>query len=218
MTDKKDKKIHVFEVLIFFENILLLSVSRNSSQTLSLVDITLRNFTLSSSAILVKDLIRWNRCFEIFLIDHCAGDIVNKNIAGKYRNIFVSVSSTLYTSGPSSHRLLHLQLLGQCNICIIYPWSMFYFCHSNHSSNIMKNIFNSISIYFWKKISSLTNITNKCVIWKIMYVCKNLLNLDCKDSIRFDICKMKGHLGRVSSSHFLQNVLIETSCVCFKNF
>ena len=51
-----------------------------------------------------------------------------------------------------------------------------------------------------------------------MYVSKNLLNLDCKDSsIRFDICKIKGHLGRVSPSHFLQNVLIEISCVCFKN-
>ena len=51
-----------------------------------------------------------------------------------------------------------------------------------------------------------------------MYVCKNLLNLYCKDSIRFGICKMKGHLGRVSPSHFLQNVLIEILCVCFKNF
>ena len=51
-----------------------------------------------------------------------------------------------------------------------------------------------------------------------MYVFKNLLNLDYKDSIRFGICKMKGHLGRVSPSHFLQNVLIETSCVCFKNY
>ena len=46
-----------------------------------------------------------------------------------------------------------------------------------------------------------------------MYVCKNLLNLDCKDSIRFGICKMKGHLGRVSPSRFQQNVLIETSFV-----
>ena len=48
-----------------------------------------------------------------------------------------------------------------------------------------------------------------------MYVFKNLLNLDYKDSIRFGICKMKGHLGRVSPSHFLQNVLIETSCVSY---
>ena len=51
-----------------------------------------------------------------------------------------------------------------------------------------------------------------------MYVFKNLLNLDCKDSIRFGICQMKGHLGRVSSCHFLQKILIETSCVCFKDF
>ena len=49
-----------------------------------------------------------------------------------------------------------------------------------------------------------------------MYVCKNLLNLDCKDSIRFDTFKMKGHLGKLSPSHFLQNVLIEISGVCFK--
>ena len=27
-----------------------------------------------------------------------------------------------------------------------------------------------------------------------MYVCKDLLNLDCKDSIRFDTYKMKRHL------------------------
>ena len=51
-----------------------------------------------------------------------------------------------------------------------------------------------------------------------MYVRKNLLNLDCKDSIRFGICKIKGHFGSVSPSRFLHNVLIETSCVCFKNF
>ena len=69
-----------------------------------------------------------------------------------------------------------------------------------------------------KKNSSFTNITNKCVIRNKMYVCKNVLNLDCKDSIPLRICKMKGHLGRVSPSQFLQNVLIETSCVCFKNF
>ena len=36
------------------------------------------------------------RCFERFLIDHCASDITNNNIAGKYQNIIVSVSSTLY--------------------------------------------------------------------------------------------------------------------------
>ena len=55
-----------------------------------------------------------------------------------------------------------------------------------------------------------------------MYVYKNLFNLGSKDSIRFGIfqaknfLKMNNHLGRVSPSHFLQNVLIETPNVCFK--
>ena len=43
--------------------------------------ILLGNFTLAKSIILVKDL---KRGFEIFLIDHHAGDIGNKNITGKY--------------------------------------------------------------------------------------------------------------------------------------
>ena len=34
--------------------------------------------------------------FEIFLTEHCAGDIKNKNIAGKYQKILVSVSPILY--------------------------------------------------------------------------------------------------------------------------
>ena len=42
-----------------------------------------RSFILSNSIILVKDLIRWKRRFEIFLIDHDAGDAGNKNIVGK---------------------------------------------------------------------------------------------------------------------------------------
>ena len=41
---------------------------------------------------------------------------------------------------------------------------MFYFCHSKNPLNIMKNIFNSIFIYSWKKISLLTDVWNKCVI------------------------------------------------------
>ena len=32
------------------------------------------------------------------------------------------------------------------------------------------------------------------------------LNLDCQDDIRFGIFQADNHLGRVSSSHFLQNV------------
>ena len=65
-----------------FENVLLLSISRSSLQTPSLDDILLEN--LSNSIIPVKDLIRLRNGFEIFLIDHYAGDIENNNITGKY--------------------------------------------------------------------------------------------------------------------------------------
>ena len=70
LTDKKDKKILFFEVLIFFK-------------TPSLDYILLGNFILSNSIILLEDLIRWKRGFEIFLIGQYAGDIGNKIIAGK---------------------------------------------------------------------------------------------------------------------------------------
>ena len=54
------------------------------------VNVNLKNlnfwghFTLSNLIILLEDLIRWKRSFEIFLIDHYAGDIENKSIARKY--------------------------------------------------------------------------------------------------------------------------------------
>ena len=108
------------------------------------------------------------------------------------------------------------------------PIVMFYFCQSKNTSNIMKNIFNSISIYSWRKNSLLTNIRNKCVMKKIYifwchkngqifsskvchfqyitdsflvekwgtlerarrYIWKNLVDLDCQDSIRFGIFKL----------------------------
>ena len=97
----------------FSENTLLLWVSRNSLQTPSLVDLILGNFILRNSTLLVEDLIRWKRCFEIFLIDHCASDIGNKNIAGKYQNILVSVSSTIYWA----HQFTQVTTS-------IIPWSM----------------------------------------------------------------------------------------------
>ena len=43
---------------------------------------------------------------------------------------------------------------------------MFYFCHSKNPLDVMKNIFDSIHIYFWKKLSLLTN-RNKRVIRKV---------------------------------------------------
>ena len=77
-----------------FENVLLLSISRSSLQTPSLDDILLEN--LSNSIIPVKDLIRLRNGFEIFLIDHYAGDIENNNIIGIYKKIFAPVPPTLY--------------------------------------------------------------------------------------------------------------------------
>ena len=61
------KKTHVFEVLIFLK-------------TPSLHDKLFENFTLPNSFIILQDL---KRGIEIFLIDHYAGDIGNKTIAGK---------------------------------------------------------------------------------------------------------------------------------------
>ena len=79
-----EKSIRKFEVLIFFEDLPLLSIFRNSLQTPSLDYIFLGNFTLPNSIILVEGLVRSNRGFEIILIDHYAGDIGNTNITGKY--------------------------------------------------------------------------------------------------------------------------------------
>ena len=134
LTDKKDKKIHVFEVLIFFENILSLSVSRNFLQVPSLVDIILGNFSLSNSTIVVKDLISWKRRFEIILIDHCASDIAKKNIADKYK-VFLYQCHPPYTRRPT-------------------PYTGCYI--SNSSIKCMFDLSSrnrGLFIYFWKEIS-----------------------------------------------------------------
>ena len=81
---KKIRRTYKFLKHSLSENVLLLSISRSSLQTPSLDDILLENFTLSNSIIPVKDLIRLRNGFEIFLIDHYAGDIENNNITGKY--------------------------------------------------------------------------------------------------------------------------------------
>ena len=44
----------------------------------------LGNFTLSKSITLVKDLIKLTWGFETFLIDHYAGDVGSKDMAGKH--------------------------------------------------------------------------------------------------------------------------------------
>ena len=79
---KKIRRAYKFLKHSLSENVLLLSISRSSLQTPSLDDILLEN--LSNSIIPVKDPIRLRNGFEIFLIDHYAGDIENNNITGKY--------------------------------------------------------------------------------------------------------------------------------------
>ena len=144
--------------------------------------------------------------------------------------------------------MLYLKLLSTYNICIIYlhvtkaclkvTIVIFYFCHSKNLSDVMKYIFNSISIYFWKKKFLLTNIRNKSVIRKInLYffdvmknghifpskVChfqydhgflfsRETGNIREYKEVRL---KMKNHLKRAFPSHFRQNVFIDTSNVSY---
>ena len=76
-----------------------------------------------------------------------------------------------YTRRASSNRALYLKFLSTYTIRIIYlhvtearlevTIVMSYFCHSKIPSDVMKNIFNSISPYIWEKIPLLINIRNK---------------------------------------------------------
>ena len=68
----------------------------------------------------------------------------------------VSVSLTLYYTDQCTQGAVSI-IPSFINVCIIYLHviddclkvniAMFYFCHSKNPSNIMKNIFNSITIY-----------------------------------------------------------------------
>ena len=84
MSKKKYKKNSCFWSGHFFEDVLLLAISRNYLEIPSLDNIFLGDSTLSNSIALVEGLRRWHRSFEIFLIDRFDGKIGNKNIAGKY--------------------------------------------------------------------------------------------------------------------------------------
>ena len=75
MSEKKDEKIHKFLKYSFlWKHIVKLSISRNSLPIPSLDDILRENFTLPNWIMLVAELKRWKRSFEIFLIDHYADD------------------------------------------------------------------------------------------------------------------------------------------------
>ena len=82
LNEKNDTKIHVFEILIFWKRTASVSLKKFSSNTIF--------WEILHSYI---QLFQWKRSFEIFLIDHCAGDIENKN---KY----VSTKESLYQCQP----------------------------------------------------------------------------------------------------------------------
>ena len=106
LTEKKDSKIHVFEVLLFFVNVMLLSISRNSLRALYLDNKLLGNFTLSNLIILVEDLIRWKRGIDVFWL-------ITMMVILKIKISLVSYKKLLYQYHPpytrrvSSHRVLH---------------------------------------------------------------------------------------------------------------
>ena len=78
LAEKKCKKIDVFEVMLFWRRTITVNLKKWASNAI------LHDFALSDSIILVEDLIRWNKGFEIILIDNYAGDIWIQNIASKY--------------------------------------------------------------------------------------------------------------------------------------
>ena len=78
LAEKKCKKIDVFEVMLFWRRTITVNLKKWASNAI------LHDFALSDSIILVEDLIRWNKDFEIILIDNYAGDIWIQNIASKY--------------------------------------------------------------------------------------------------------------------------------------
>ena len=86
----------MFLKCFFFEDVLLLSISKDSFEIPSSDDIFLGNFSYSNSMISVEDLRKWNRDFDIFLIDRYDSEIGNKNVTGKYYKILVTLSPTLY--------------------------------------------------------------------------------------------------------------------------
>ena len=75
LSKKKDKKIHKFLKYSFlWKHTVKLSISRNSVPIPSLDDKLRKNFTLPNWIMLMAELKRWKKCFEIFLIDHYADD------------------------------------------------------------------------------------------------------------------------------------------------
>ena len=82
-----------------------------------------------------------------------------------------------------------------------------------------------MTIFFLQKFVNFSMIADSFLVekWGTLehakrYVCKNLLNLDCQDSVCFAFSswlKVNNYLGRVFPSHFLRNLLIEFSNVSY---
>ena len=115
ITRIKGKKIYIFEGTHYFENIRLLLISRDSIHTLSSDDILAGNFTWSNSTILVEDVIKWKKDFEILMIDYYAGDIGSKN-----NKKYLHQCQPTYTVRVSPHRTLYLKFSSSYNTCLIY--------------------------------------------------------------------------------------------------
>ena len=149
LTEEKDKKFTFLKYSDFWKRFITVNLKKFSLYTI------FRWYTVGKFYMVKFNYFSGrSRCFEILLIDHFVGDIRNKIS-------LVIIKKFLYQCHPpyssvSSHRVLHLQFLGSCNIHIIYlqvkaaclkvNFAMFYFCHSKNSSNIMSNIFNFLSI------------------------------------------------------------------------
>ena len=96
LTEKMIRESTALKYSFFRKRIITVTVKKLLSNTIFRWYILKYFQLLANSVILVKDWIKLKRGFEIFLIDPCAADFGNKNIAGKYLKILVLMSPTLY--------------------------------------------------------------------------------------------------------------------------
>ena len=96
LTEKMIRESTALKYSFFRKRIITVTVKKLLSNTIFRWYILKYFQLLANSVILVKDWIKLKRGFEKFLIDPCAADFGNKNIAGKYLNILVLMSPTLY--------------------------------------------------------------------------------------------------------------------------
>ena len=123
---EKDKKSSFLKYSFLWERTVTVSVKKLSSNIVFRRNSFGKFYIVKLNCFSGRPKIRWKRCFEIFLIDHCIDDIGIKILLVIIKKILYQCHPP-YTRRFSSHRVLHLKFLG-----IIY-------------------IFNSISICSWKQ-------------------------------------------------------------------